>query len=30
LKLRSIHLNRKILAQLSICDFEAFTQLLLF
>lgn len=30
LKSRSIQLNRKILAQLSICDPEAFTQLLLF
>jgi len=30
LKTRSIKLNRKILAQLSICDPEAFTQLLLF
>nr|YP_009329578.1 ribosomal protein L20 [Chlamydomonas leiostraca]APD80591.1 ribosomal protein L20 [Chlamydomonas leiostraca] len=30
LKTRSIGLNRKILAQLSICDPEAFTQLLLF
>jgi large subunit ribosomal protein L20 len=30
LKNRSIQLNRKILAQLSICDPEAFTQLLLF
>jgi large subunit ribosomal protein L20 len=30
LKNRSIKLNRKVLAQLSICDPEAFTQLLLF
>lgn len=30
LKTRRIQLNRKILAQLSICDPEAFTQLLLF
>ncbi len=30
LKVRSIKLNRKILAQLCICDTEAFTQLLLF
>nr|AYQ95130.1 ribosomal protein L20 [Protosiphon botryoides] len=30
LKIRSIKLNRKVLAQLSICDPEAFTQLLLF
>ncbi len=30
LKKSSIHLNRKVLAQLSICDPEAFTQLLLF
>ena len=30
LKNRSIQLNRKVLAQLSICDPEAFTQLLLF
>jgi large subunit ribosomal protein L20 len=30
LKTRSIKLNRKVLAQLSICDPEAFTQLLLF
>lgn len=30
LKSRSILLNRKVLAQLSICDPEAFTQLLLF
>jgi len=30
LKTRSIKLNRKIIAQLSICDPEAFTQLILF
>lgn len=30
LKIRSIKLNRKILAQLSICDPVAFTQLILF
>ena len=30
LKVRSIKLNRKVLAQLSVCDPEAFTQLLLF
>jgi large subunit ribosomal protein L20 len=30
LKTRSIKLNRKIIAQLSICDPRAFTQLLLF
>ena len=30
LKTRSIKLNRKVIAQLSICDPEAFTQLLLF
>ncbi|MGQ2964098.1 MAG: 50S ribosomal protein L20 [Agrobacterium sp.] len=30
LKIRGIKLNRKILAQLSICDPEAFTQFLLF
>ena len=30
LKIKSIKLNRKVLAQLSICDPEAFTQLLLF
>nr|ALO63221.1 ribosomal protein L20 [Chlamydomonas applanata] len=30
LKTRNINLNRKILAQLSICDPEAFTQFLLF
>lgn len=30
LKTRSIKLNRKIIAQLSICDPESFTQLLLF
>nr|YP_010564980.1 ribosomal protein L20 [Hyalomonas oviformis]UZA61984.1 ribosomal protein L20 [Hyalomonas oviformis] len=30
LKKRSIKLNRKILAQLSICDPDAFTQLVLF
>ncbi len=30
LKIKNIELNRKILAQLSICDPEAFTQLLLF
>lgn len=30
LKTKNIQLNRKVLAQLSICDPEAFTQLLLF
>lgn len=30
LKVRSIKLNRKVIAQLSICDPESFTQLLLF
>ena len=30
LKMKSIKLNRKVLAQLSICDPEAFTQILLF
>lgn len=30
LKTRSIQLNRKVIAQLSICDPEAFTQLVLF
>jgi large subunit ribosomal protein L20 len=30
LKLRSIKLNRKIIAQLSVCDPDAFTQLLIF
>jgi large subunit ribosomal protein L20 len=30
LKTKSIKLNRKVIAQLSICDPEAFTQLLLF
>lgn len=30
LKIRNIKLNRKILSQLSICDPQAFTQLLLF
>nr|ALO21501.1 ribosomal protein L20 [Lobochlamys culleus] len=30
LKLRSIKLNRKILAQLSVCDPDAFTQLVVF
>lgn len=30
LKVKSIKLNRKVIAQLSICDPEAFTQLLLF
>lgn len=30
LKVRSIKLNRKVIAQLSVCDTEAFTQLLLF
>ena len=30
LKTKNIKLNRKVLAQLSICDPEAFTQLLLF
>lgn len=30
LKIRSIKLNRKVIAQLSICDPEAFTQLILF
>jgi large subunit ribosomal protein L20 len=30
LKLRSIKLNRKVIAQLSICDPVAFTQLILF
>lgn len=30
LKIRNVILNRKILAQLSICDPEAFTQFLLF
>ena len=30
LQVKKIQLNRKILAQLSICDSEAFTQLLLF
>jgi large subunit ribosomal protein L20 len=30
LKLRKIQLNRKIIAQLSVCDADAFTQLLIF
>jgi large subunit ribosomal protein L20 len=30
LKMKKVKLNRKVLAQLSVCDPEAFTQLLLF